>query len=155
MPQYFYIEKRSWEMLTTYVKREFNAMNQNYQKEDRLFGKPQHKAQRIKEFAFSVTKLVSTLKGKDVREKLIQCIDLRADENIRKTALAKNDSTLCYCVTRFCSSWGMPSRNLVQRIHPAKARNMHILNFIIYISGWRICLHWVSSVWEAFRLRQE
>ena len=91
-------------MLTTYVKREFNAMNQNYQKEDRLFGKTQHKAQRINEFAFSVTKLVSTLKGKDVREKLIQCIDLRADENIRKTALAKNDSKLCYCVTRFCSS---------------------------------------------------
>ena len=27
-----------------------------------------------------------------MREKLIPCIDLRADENIRKTALAKNDS---------------------------------------------------------------
>ena len=43
-------------------------------------------------------------KGKDVREKLIQCIDLRADKNIRKTALAKNDSKLRYCVTRFGSS---------------------------------------------------
>ena len=39
-------------------------MNQNYQKEDPLFGNPQQKAQRINEFAFSVTKLVSTLKAK-------------------------------------------------------------------------------------------
>ena len=32
-------------------------------------------------------------KGKDVLEKLIQCIDLRADENVRKTALAKNEAS--------------------------------------------------------------
>ena len=47
-----------------------------------------------------MTKLVSTLKGKDVREKLIQCIDLRADENIRKTALANNDSKLLAIMSR-------------------------------------------------------
>ena len=35
-----------------------------------------------------------------MREKLIQCIDLRADENIRKTALAKNDSKLLAIVSR-------------------------------------------------------
>ena len=33
-------------------------------------------------------------------EILIQCIDLRADENIRKTALAKNDSKLLAIVSR-------------------------------------------------------
>ena len=38
--------------------------------------------------------------GEDVREKLIQGIDLRADENIRKTALAKNDSKLLAIVSR-------------------------------------------------------
>ena len=32
-------------------------------------------------------------KGKDVLEKLIQCIDLRADENVGQTALAKNEAS--------------------------------------------------------------
>ena len=54
--------KRDLDNIT--VKREFNATSQNYQKEDRLFGNPQQKAQRINEFAFSVTKLVRTLKAK-------------------------------------------------------------------------------------------
>ena len=35
-----------------------------------------------------------------MREKLIQCTDLCADENIRKTALAKNDSKLLAIVSR-------------------------------------------------------
>ena len=34
-----------------------------------------------------------------MREKLIQCIDLRADKNIRKTALANNDSKLLAIVS--------------------------------------------------------
>ncbi|KAK3751112.1 hypothetical protein QZH41_016239, partial [Actinostola sp. cb2023] len=39
-------------------------------------------------------------KGKDCREKLIQCSDLRADETIRSTALAKNDSKILAKVSR-------------------------------------------------------
>ena len=35
-----------------------------------------------------------------MREKLIQCTDLLADENIRKIALAKNDSKLLANVSR-------------------------------------------------------
>ena len=41
-----------------------NKIKKKRKKEDRLFGNPQQKAQRINEFAFSVTKLVSTLKAK-------------------------------------------------------------------------------------------
>ena len=46
---------------------------------------------RVCIFCDKVSKYV---KGNDVREKLIQCIDLRADENIRKTALARKGSKM-------------------------------------------------------------
>jgi len=39
-------------------------------------------------------KVSKYVKGNIVREKLIQCIDLRADGKIRKTALARNESKM-------------------------------------------------------------
>ena len=75
-------------------------MNQNYQKEDPLFGNPQQKETTYKRVRIFCDKVSKYAKGKDVREKLIQGIDLRADENIRKTALAKNDSKLLAIVSR-------------------------------------------------------
>ena len=52
---------------------------------------------RVSIFCDKVSKYA---KGKDVREKLIQYIDLCADKNIRKTALANNDSKLLAIVSR-------------------------------------------------------
>ena len=70
-------------------------MNQNYQKEE-----PPTKSTTYKRVCIFYDKVSKYAKGKDVREKLIQCIDLRADQNIRKTALAKNDSKLLAIVSR-------------------------------------------------------
>ena len=67
-------------------------MSQKYQKEDRLFRNPDK--------TYFCDKVSKYAKGKDVREKLIKYIDLRADENIRKTAVAKNDSKLLPIVSR-------------------------------------------------------
>ena len=76
-------------------------MNQNYQKEDLLFGNPQQKSTTHKRVCIFCDKVSKYAKGKDVRKKLIQGVDqLRADENIRKTALAKNDSKLLAIVSR-------------------------------------------------------
>ena len=70
------------------------------QKEN-LFASLQQKAELKNVLSFFVTKLVDTLKGKKgVRDKLTQCNEMRADEGIRKAALARNDKS----VTRFgCS----------------------------------------------------
>ena len=61
---------------------------------------PPTKSTTYKRVCIFCDKVSKYAKGKDVREKLIQCIDLRADENIRKTALAKNDSKLLAIVSR-------------------------------------------------------
>ena len=55
---------------------------------------PPTKSTRYKQVYIFCDKVSKYPKGKDVRQKLIQYIDLRADENIRKTAVAKNDSKL-------------------------------------------------------------
>ena len=61
---------------------------------------PPTKSTTHKRVCIFCDKVSKYAKGKDVREKLIQGIDLRADENIRKTALAKNDSKLLAIVSR-------------------------------------------------------
>ena len=61
---------------------------------------PTTKSTTYKRVCIFCDKVGKYAKGKDVREKLIQCIDLRAEENIRKTALAKNDSKLLAIVSR-------------------------------------------------------
>ena len=61
---------------------------------------PPTKSTTYKRVCIFCDKVSKYAKGKDVRGKLIQCIDLRADENIRKTALAKNDSKLLAIVSR-------------------------------------------------------
>ena len=58
------------------------------------------KSTTYKQVCIFCDKVSKYAKGKDVPEKLIQCIDLRADENIRKIALAKNDSKLLAIVSR-------------------------------------------------------
>ena len=52
-------------------------MNQNYQKEE-----PPTKSTTYKRVCIFYDKVSKYAKGKDVREKLIQCIDLRADKKI-------------------------------------------------------------------------
>ena len=76
-------------------------MNQNYQRELRssIWEPPTKSTITNKPVCIFCDKVSKYAKGKDVREKLIQCIDLRADENIRKTALAKNDSKLLAIVS--------------------------------------------------------
>ena len=61
---------------------------------------PPTKSRTYKRVCIFCDKVCKYAKGKDVREKLIQGTDLRADENIRKTALAKNDSKLLAIVSR-------------------------------------------------------
>ena len=61
---------------------------------------PPTKSTTYKRVCIFCDKVSKYAKGKDVRGKLIQCIDLRADENIRKTALANNDSKLLAIVSR-------------------------------------------------------
>ena len=86
------------------------------------FWEPPTKSTTYKRVCIFCDKVSKYAKGKDVRKKLIQGVDqLRADENIRKTALAKNDSKLLAIVSRDLVA-GMLSRNLLQRIHPTKAR---------------------------------
>ena len=63
-------------------------------------GEPPIKSTTCKQVCIFCDKVSKYAKGKDVREKLIQYIDLRADENIRKTAVAKNDSKLLPMVSR-------------------------------------------------------
>ena len=62
---------------------------------------PPTKSTTYKRVCIFCGKVSKYAKGKDVREKLIQSVDqLRVDENIRKTALAKNDSKLFAIVSR-------------------------------------------------------
>ena len=63
-----------------------NEPESNYQKEDRLFGNPQQKAQGINKFAFSVTKLVSTLKAKMCCKNwysTLICVQMKISERLR------------------------------------------------------------------------
>ena len=61
---------------------------------------PPTKSTTHKRVCIFYDKVSKYAKGKDVPEKPIQCIDLRADKNIRKTALANNDSKLLAIVSR-------------------------------------------------------
>ena len=58
------------------------------------------RARLTNEFAFFCDQTRKFIKGKDTREHVLQCIDLRSDKAIRETANAKNDTKMLALVSR-------------------------------------------------------
>jgi len=83
------------------ICKEKNQSNESFTTERILAGRePPTESTTYKRVSLFCEKVSKYVKGNDVREKLIQCIDLRADGNIRKTALARNDGKMLAIVSR-------------------------------------------------------
>ena len=81
--------------------KEKNQSNESVTTERRSSGgEPRTKSTTYKRVCIFCDKVGKYVKGNDMREKLIRCIDLRADGNIRKTALARNDGKMFAIVSR-------------------------------------------------------
>ena len=80
-------------------------------------------------------KVSKYVKGNNVREKLFQCIDLRADGKIRKTALARNESKMLAIVSLDLVTAEACYHGTCYSEYTAKARNKQHFDFIIYTFG--------------------
>jgi len=82
------------------ICKEKNQSNESVTTERRLsIREPLTRSTTNKRVCIFCDKISKYVNG-NVREKLIQCINLRADGNIRKTALARNDGKKLAIVSR-------------------------------------------------------